>query len=67
MSGARSLRGIKALHTVLWAIFAASIIAIPVLTVIGDLRGALWLSLFVSIEVIMLAINGMRCPLARAR
>jgi hypothetical protein len=52
---------------VLWAIFAASIIAIPVLTVIGDLRGALWLSLFVSIEVIMLAINGMRCPLARAR
>jgi hypothetical protein len=26
-------------------------------------RGALWLSLFVSIEVITLAVNGMRCPL----
>jgi len=62
-SSIRSLRGIKALHTVLWAIFAGSILVIPVVTAIGDLRAGLWLSLFVTIEIIVLAINGMRCPL----
>ena len=36
---------------------------IPVVTAIGDLRAGLWLSLFVTIEIIVLAINGMRCPL----
>src|SRR6516162_7580827 len=62
-SSIRSLRGIKALHTVLWAIFAGSILVIPVVTAIGDLRAGLWLSLFVTIKIIVLAINGMRCPL----
>ena len=62
-SSIRSLRGIKALHTVLWAIVAGSILVIPVVTAIGDLRAGLWLSLFVTIEIIVLAINGMRCPL----
>ena len=62
-SSIRSLRGIKALHTVLWAIVAGSILVIPVVTAIGDLRAGLWLSLFVTIKIIVLAINGMRCPL----
>jgi hypothetical protein len=53
VSGIRSLRGIEALHTVLWAIFAGSILVIPVVTAIGDLRAGLWLSLFVTIEIIV--------------
>ena len=43
--------------------FAASILAIPVATALGDLRLGLWLSLFVGVEVIVLLVNGMRCPL----
>lgn len=60
---ARMLWGIKAAHTAIWAVFAASILAIPVATATGDLRLALWLSLLVAVEVVVLLVNGMRCPL----
>ena len=60
---ARTLWRIRLLHTVIWAVFAASILAIPVATALGDLRLGLWLSLFVGIEVVVLLVNGMRCPL----
>jgi hypothetical protein len=54
---------IRLLHTAIWAVFAASILAIPVATALGDLRLGLALSLFVGIEVVVLLVNGMRCPL----
>jgi hypothetical protein len=54
---------IRLLHTVIWAVFATSIVAIPVATAAGALRLALWLSLFVGVEVVVLLANGMRCPL----
>ncbi len=60
---ARILWRIRLLHTVIWAVFAASILAIPVATAAGDLRLALGLSLFVGVEVVVLLVNGMRCPL----
>lgn len=59
----RTLWRIRLLHTVVWAVFAASILAIPIATAAGDLRLALWLSLFVGVEVVVLLVNGMRCPL----
>lgn len=59
----RILWWIKAAHTAIWAVFAASILAIPVVTALGDLWAGLWLSLLVAVEVIVLLVNGMRCPL----
>ena len=60
---ARALWRVRLLHTVIWAVFAASILAIPIATALGDLRLGLWLSLFVGVEVVVLLVNGMRCPL----
>ncbi len=59
----RKLFLIRLAHTLVWAVFASSIVAIPVATALGHLRAALWLSLLVWIEVAILIANRMRCPL----
>jgi hypothetical protein len=64
MSGSQStLRLIKILHTIVWFVFASSIVLIPVFAVFGRLGVSAWLIGLVLIEVAVLAINGMRCPL----
>ncbi|KIZ47332.1 MULTISPECIES: hypothetical protein [Rhodopseudomonas] len=60
---ARALTTIRALHTAIWGFFASSIVAIPIATQLGELTAALWMSLFVWGEVIVLLVNRMRCPL----
>ena len=60
---ARALFLIRLAHTLVWAVFAGSILAIPIATSIGSLRAALWLSLLVWVEVAILLANRMRCPL----
>ncbi len=60
---ARALWRIRMLHTLIWAVFAGSIVAIPVATSMGGFRAALWLSLLVWVEVAILLVNRMRCPL----
>lgn len=57
------LRVIKVLHTVVWAVFAGSILAIPVLALLGNLTIAWSLIGFVFLEVVVLVANRMRCPL----
>lgn len=57
------LRAIKLLHTVVWAVFAGSIVAIPAFTYRGSNRVAWGLIAFVLLEVLVLVVNGMRCPL----
>ena len=57
------LRTIKVVHTVVWAFFASCILAIPVLTLGGAYRHAAWLIAVVFFEVVILALNRMRCPL----
>lgn len=59
----RSLRAIKLIHTVVWAFFAASIVAIPVLAALGNLGAAWVLVAVVLVEVVIVVANGMRCPL----
>lgn len=54
---------IKLLHTVIWALFASAILAIPIVALFGALRLALWLSLLVLVEVAVLLVNRMHCPL----
>lgn len=59
----RKLLWIKGIHTLVWAVFASAIVAIPVATALGRLRWAAWLSALVFVEVAVLAVNRMRCPL----
>ena len=60
---AGALRLIKVVHTVVWAFFAGSIVAIPVLAWAGALRAAAGAIGVVLVEVLVLVYNRMRCPL----
>ncbi|RZT95097.1 hypothetical protein [Rivibacter subsaxonicus] len=57
------LRLVKLVHTLVWAVFAGCILAIPVLAAQGRLRVSAWLIGFVLVEVLVLGLNRMRCPL----
>jgi hypothetical protein len=57
------LRAIKVVHTIVWAIFAGSILMIPVLAFLGQSSFAWTLIAFVFLEVAVLLANKMRCPL----
>ena len=57
------LRVIKAIHTLVWAVFAGSIVAIPVVARLGKLPLAWALVGFVFLEVLVLVANRMTCPL----
>lgn len=58
-----TLRIIKTVHTVVWAVLASCVIAIPVTTAIARRDIALWLIAIVLIEVLILGLNRLRCPL----
>lgn len=53
----------KSVHTIVWAIFAGCILAIPVASWLGAHHVAAWLSAIVAGEVAVLVVNRMRCPL----
>ena len=57
------LRMVKLAHTLIWAFFASCILLIPVLTWHAELRAATVLTGVVLIEVVVLLVNRMRCPL----
>ena len=57
------LKAIKVVHTVVWALFAGCILAIPIASLYGDNLAALWLVAIVFGEVAVLAANKRRCPL----
>ncbi len=57
------LTAIRILHTVVWAFFAACIVAIPLAAWHGKFRVAAWCSAIVLVEVLVLLCNRWRCPL----
>ena len=59
----RPLVAIKLVHTAIWAVFAGSIVALPVLGAMRRLDWALAVSALVLIECGVLAVNRGRCPL----
>ncbi len=63
MDAESRLRAVKAIHTVVWAVFAGSIVAIPFCAAAGRMRVAWGLIAFVLLEVGVLVANRMRCPL----
>ena len=60
---ATALRTVKVVHTIAWAFFAGCILAIPYAAFRGDFRAAAILIAIVLVEVAILVVNGMRCPL----
>src|SRR5208337_4457869 len=62
-TAARKLQQIKLLHTAIWAIMAASILALPWVGWVGQFRWALGLTLLILGECLALALNHGRCPL----
>ena len=65
MSASRNLRIVKVVHTIVWAIFAASIFAIPIFAWLDLYHYVVWLTVLVLIEIVVLAANGWQCPLTR--
>lgn len=59
----QQLTAIKTVHTLIWAFFAACILAIPAAAWLGRLSVAVWLAAIVLVEVAVLLVNGWRCPL----
>jgi polyferredoxin len=57
------LRLIKAVHTLAWAFFVACITVIPLLAWAGQFSSALLLIGIVAVEVVVVVVNGWRCPL----
>jgi hypothetical protein len=62
-SDARSLRRVKLAHTIIWAVFAGCIVAVPALAWLGHDGQAAALILVVLVEVLVLIANGGHCPL----
>ena len=58
-----TLRSIKLAHTLVWALFAGCVVAIPVLSWAGEFRYATLCAAAVASEVLVLACNRWRCPL----
>jgi hypothetical protein len=58
-----ALETVKAVHTLAWAFFAGCIVAIPFATYLGNFFAAFVLIGIVFVEVLILVINGWRCPL----
>ncbi len=58
-----ALIAIKLAHTLVWAVFAACIVAIPIASWLDAHPAAFWLAAIVAIEVVILAANRWSCPL----
>jgi hypothetical protein len=63
LSETTSLRIVKAAHTLVWAFFAGCIVALPIFAFRRSLGVAVLLIAIVSLEVLVLAVNRLRCPL----
>jgi hypothetical protein len=63
-SGSLLVTAIKLLHTVIWAILAGSIVALPFAGVLRRFRWAAILTGLVLLECAVLALNRGRCPLS---
>ena len=63
MAPASMLRVIKLAHTVVWAALVAVILAIPLMAWQRRLTAVTVLTAVMLIEVLVLVVNGWRCPL----
>ena len=59
----QALRAVKVVHTLVWAIFAGCIVALPIAAYLKDFQLAALLIGIVLVEVVVLFANHFRCPL----
>lgn len=59
----RTLKGIKAAHTIVWALLIGCILAIPLVSWSGRHRAAAFLAAIVAVEIVVLALCHGSCPL----
>jgi hypothetical protein len=59
----QALRAVKVAHTIVWALFAGCVVAIPLFAWQGSFAQAFVSIAIVFLEVGVLAANRMRCPL----
>ncbi|MGB5297074.1 MAG: hypothetical protein WBP34_19190 [Thermoanaerobaculia bacterium] len=57
------LRSVKLIHTLIWAFIVACIVAIPLFTALSRFHLAAFFAAVVAVEVAVLLLNGMTCPL----
>ena len=57
------LVAVKLLHTMVWALLAGCILALPLLAFLREFRGSLILTAIIIFECVVLASNQGRCPL----
>jgi hypothetical protein len=58
-----SLRVVKTIHTIAWAFFVSCIVAIPAFAWRGEFTAAAVSIAIVTLEVLVILVNGWRCPL----
>jgi hypothetical protein len=63
LSAVGLLRIVKVAHTLAWALFAGCIVVLPVAVWRNDFGAAAVLIVIVTFEVLVLAVNRLRCPL----
>lgn len=59
----RTLKAIKVAHTIVWALLAGCILAIPLVSWGGRHRAAAFLAAIVAVEIVVLALCHGSCPL----
>jgi hypothetical protein len=59
----RAYRIVKIVHTVVWVFFATSTLAVWAAALAGAYEAAAVFIAVVAVEALVLALNGMRCPL----
>ena len=57
------IKAVKAAHTIVWALLAGCVLAIPLASWRGEHGVAAWLAAIILGEVVVLLLNGWRCPL----
>lgn len=63
MNADARLRAVKLAHTLVWVFFAGCVLALPVAAWLGEHRLAALLAGAVALEVLVLVVNRLRCPL----
>jgi hypothetical protein len=63
MTRGTALALVKGLHTVVWALLVGCIVGMPIAALWGRFTVAAGLGGVVLVEVLVLAVNRMRCPL----
>ena len=62
-SNSVALRAVKFAHTLIWALFAGCILVLPVVAWRRNFIAAAVLIAVIFVEVLVLMVNGLRCPL----